>query len=60
MDLLHNRGCSESVAVTLQNLLYVLVGCRGGTLMGVVPGIGPVATIAMLLPITFTCRRPPR
>jgi len=37
----------------MQNLLYALLGCMVGTLIGVLPGIGPVATIAMLLPITF-------
>jgi putative tricarboxylic transport membrane protein len=41
------------------NLMYCLIGVLLGTLIGVLPGIGPVATIAMLLPITFkTCRRP--
>src|SRR5687768_4449036 len=53
MDLLHNLVLGLSVAVTLQNLLYALLGCMVGTLIGVLPGIGPVATIAMLLPITF-------
>nr|WP_246563203.1 tripartite tricarboxylate transporter permease [Bradyrhizobium liaoningense] len=42
-----------SVALSAQNLLYALAGCVIGTLIGVLPGIGPVATIAMLLPITF-------
>jgi putative tricarboxylic transport membrane protein len=41
------------VAFTLQNLLYCLLGVVIGTLIGVLPGVGPVATIAMLLPITF-------
>ena len=41
------------VAVSLQNLLYAFIGCMVGTLIGVLPGIGPTATIAMLLPITF-------
>src|SRR5919198_923625 len=53
MDLLNNLFLGLSVAVSLQNLLYALVGCMVGTLIGVLPGIGPVATIAMLLPITF-------
>ncbi len=35
------------------NLLFCLIGALIGTLIGVLPGIGPVATIAMLLPITF-------
>src|SRR5919202_377133 len=53
MDLLNNLLLGLSVAVSLQNLLYALLGCMVGTLIGVLPGIGPVATIAMLLPITF-------
>ena len=53
MDLLHNLAIGLSVAVSFQNLLYALLGCMVGTLIGVLPGIGPVATIAMLLPITF-------
>src|SRR3954466_5359365 len=36
-----------------RNLIYAFFGCMVGTLIGVLPGIGPVATIAMLLPITF-------
>ena len=53
MDLLHNLALGLSVAVSVQNLLYALLGCMVGTLIGVLPGIGPLATIAMLLPITF-------
>ncbi len=53
MDLLDNLALGFSVAFTLQNLTYALLGCVLGTLIGVLPGIGPVATIAMLLPITF-------
>ena len=53
MDMLHNLTLGFSVALRFQNLLYALVGCTVGTLIGVLPGIGPVATIAMLLPITF-------
>jgi putative tricarboxylic transport membrane protein len=41
------------VALSLENLLYCFVGVLIGTLIGVLPGIGPLATIAMLLPLTF-------
>jgi TctA family transporter len=41
------------VAFTAQNLLYAFLGCLLGTLIGVLPGLGPVATIAMLLPTTY-------
>ncbi|MDQ6639614.1 MAG: tripartite tricarboxylate transporter permease, partial [Pseudomonadota bacterium] len=53
MDLLHNLSLGFGVAFTLQNLLYAFFGCILGTLIGVLPGIGPVATIAMLLPSTY-------
>jgi len=53
MDILNNLAIGFGTAVTLQNLLYCLIGCLVGTLIGVLPGIGPVATIAMLLPLTF-------
>ncbi len=42
------------VALTPANLFWCLLGALLGTLIGVLPGIGPVATIAMLLPITFS------
>ena len=45
-----------SVALSFQNLLYCLIGCVVGTLIGVLPGIWLMATIAMLLPLTFTSR----
>ena len=53
-QLLTNLGIGFTVALSLQNLWYCLIGCVLGTLVGVLPGLGPVATIAMLLPITFT------
>ncbi|MBP2231927.1 TctA family transporter [Azospirillum agricola] len=48
-----NLGLGLSVAASPQTVLWCLVGCLLGTLIGVLPGIGPVATIAMLLPVTF-------
>src|SRR6266851_4962431 len=53
MEIFHNLVMGFGVAVTPINLLYALIGCLLGTLIGVLPGIGPVATIAMLLPVTF-------
>src|SRR5258705_10577579 len=53
MELFHNLVFGFSVALTWQNLWFCFVGCFLGTLIGVLPGIGPLATIAMLLPITF-------
>ncbi len=53
MDLFANLIFGFSVAVTPTNIGLCLVGALVGTLIGVLPGIGPLATIAMLLPITF-------
>ena len=53
MDLFHDLILGFNVALTPLNLLYCLFGALIGTLIGVLPGIGSVATIAMLLPITF-------
>jgi len=51
--LLANLGLGLQTALTAANLFYCLVGVFLGTLIGVLPGLGPTATIAMLLPITF-------
>jgi putative tricarboxylic transport membrane protein len=53
MELISNLGLGLSTAITPINLLYCLTGVFLGTLIGVLPGLGPTATIAMLLPITF-------
>ena len=53
MELFEHLSLGFSVAFTGQNLLYAFVGCLLGTLIGVLPGLGPVATIAMLLPVTY-------
>src|SRR5690606_4244003 len=54
MDLLANLGLGFDVALTPVNVLYCFVGVLLGTLVGVLPGIGPTGTVAILLPITFT------
>ncbi|MGH7262137.1 MAG: tripartite tricarboxylate transporter permease, partial [Nitrospiraceae bacterium] len=54
MELLANLGLGLATALTPINLLYCLVGVFLGTLIGVLPGLGPTATIAILLPVTFT------
>src|SRR3954449_12750010 len=53
MDLIANLALGFSVAFSPMNLFLCLVGALVGTLIGVLPGVGPLATIAMLLPITF-------
>ena len=54
MELLTNLGLGFATAITPANLFYCFVGVFLGTLIGVLPGLGPTATIAMLLPVTFT------
>jgi putative tricarboxylic transport membrane protein len=53
MELFEHLSLGFGVAFTFQNLIYAFVGCLLGTLIGVLPGIGPLATIAMLLPVTY-------
>src|SRR5690348_8171848 len=53
IDLLNNLVLGFGVALSGWNLLLCLIGALVGTLVGVLPGLGPLATIAMLLPITF-------
>jgi putative tricarboxylic transport membrane protein len=53
MELIANLGLGLATAITPANLFYCFAGVFLGTLIGVLPGLGPTATIAMLLPITF-------
>src|SRR5215210_5128991 len=53
MDILSNLALGFGTALEPVNILYCFIGVLLGTLIGVLPGIGPTATIAMLLPITF-------
>jgi putative tricarboxylic transport membrane protein len=53
MDMIAHLSLGFSVALSVKNLLYCLMGVFLGTAIGVLPGLGPVATIAMLLPVTF-------
>jgi TctA family transporter len=54
MEMFGNLGLGLQAAFSPINLLYCFVGVLLGTLIGVLPGLGPIATIAMLLPATFT------
>lgn len=54
METLSSLGLGFSVALEPMNLLYVFLGVVIGTAIGVLPGLGPTATIALLLPITYT------
>jgi TctA family transporter len=52
--VLANLALGFAVALTVQNIVYCFIGVLLGTVIGVLPGIGPVTTVAMLLPISFT------
>jgi putative tricarboxylic transport membrane protein len=52
-ELFSNLALGFGTALSLKNLFLCFTGCMVGTLVGVLPGVGPIATIAMLLPITF-------
>jgi putative tricarboxylic transport membrane protein len=54
MDILSHLALGFDTALSLSNLLYCLIGVFLGTAIGVLPGLGPIATIAMLLPATFS------
>jgi putative tricarboxylic transport membrane protein len=53
MEIFNNLVLGFSVALSLQNIMYCFLGVFVGTAIGVLPGVGPLVTIAMLLPITF-------
>lgn len=53
MELISNLGLGFATALSLQNLMYAFVGSLVGTAIGVLPGLGPIATLAMLLPTTY-------
>src|SRR5256885_8139801 len=54
MDIFNNLIFGFGVAFSVQNLIYCFIGVTVGTLIGVLPGIGPLGTIAMLMPITYS------
>src|SRR3974377_2405256 len=53
MDALHNLLAGFATALTLKNLYLAFIGCLWGTVVGVLPGIGPVAGITLLIPATL-------
>ena len=52
MEVLNNLAFGFSHALTLQNLMFCALGCTVDTLVGLLPGLGPLATISLLLPLT--------
>jgi len=53
IELINNLSLGFSVSLTPANLLFCLIGVAIGTAIGVLPGLGPTATLSLLLPITF-------
>lgn len=53
MDMFQSLMLGFETALSLQNLFYCFIGVALGTAIGVLPGLGPLATIAMLLPVTY-------
>ena len=54
MEIIHNLMFGFEHALTVQNLMFCAIGCIVGTLVGLLPGLGPLATISLLLPLTFS------
>ncbi|HZA00856.1 MAG TPA: tripartite tricarboxylate transporter permease, partial [Hyphomicrobiaceae bacterium] len=54
MEILTHLAYGFTVALSPVNLVYALLGALLGTIIGVLPGLGPVATISILLPLTFS------
>jgi putative tricarboxylic transport membrane protein len=53
MSVIDNLALGFATALSTQNIMVAAIGCAVGTLVGVLPGVGPLATIAMLLPLTY-------
>ena len=54
MDLFTNLAFGFEHALTISNLMYCAIGCVVGTLIGLLPGLGPLSTISLLLPLTYS------
>jgi putative tricarboxylic transport membrane protein len=54
MEVINNLALGFTIALSFSNLLYCFIGVLLGTLVGVLPGIGTVTTVALLLPLTFS------
>jgi putative tricarboxylic transport membrane protein len=53
MEIINNLSMGFATALTLQNLMWCMLGCVIGTTIGLLPGLGPVVTISLLLPLTY-------
>jgi putative tricarboxylic transport membrane protein len=53
VEIINNLSLGFATALTLQNLMWCAIGCIVGTTIGLIPGLGPVVTISLLLPLTY-------
>jgi putative tricarboxylic transport membrane protein len=53
MEALDNLLYGFSVALQFENLIYVFIGVFAGTIIGMLPGLGPISALALMIPITF-------
>ncbi|RLQ93813.1 tripartite tricarboxylate transporter permease [Falsibacillus albus] len=53
MDAIHGLMTGFQVALSLQGILFVLIGVMVGTIIGMIPGLGPITAIAVMIPITY-------
>jgi putative tricarboxylic transport membrane protein len=53
MDVLNGLYNGFHTALTLHNIYLCFIGCLWGTVVGVMPGIGPLAGLTLLIPVTF-------
>jgi len=53
MEIISHLVDGFGAALSIQNLIYCAIGCFVGTLIGLLPGLGPIATISLLLPLTY-------
>lgn len=54
MDLFDNAILGLTTALSFEHLFYAFIGCLLGTMIGILPGLGPLATISVLLPLTYS------
>ena len=59
MDTLHYLGQGFGVALSPNNLLTALAGTTIGTIVGLLPGLGPINGVALLIPVAFALGLPP-
>lgn len=60
MDTLTNMLYGFQVALSLENIVFVFLGVLAGTIIGMLPGLGPISALALMIPLTFGMNQPVR